>query len=204
MSSSLPRRPATVVPIRPLGLLARLRARDPDAAAEVFDLYASSVERAVHGVMGLDPDAEDLVQDAFVAALEGIDGFRGEAASLGPWIRGIAVRLALKRIRWRRARSWLTRRGSEALPTLSALTDTDTQAALGRAYAALDRLPAAQRAAFGLRFIAGMQLDEVADALGVSLATAKRRIRTARDRFATLASTDTLLLDWLSRTGGRT
>lgn len=206
MISTAPSSAASVLPLRPVAprpLLARLRAGESAAVAELFDRHVGAVERAVHGVMGPDPEVEDLVQDAFVAAMRGIEGFRGDERTLGAWVRGIAVRLALKKIRWRRTRRWLSWQGTDEVPTLHAMTDTDTQAALRRAYALLDRLPAVERAAFGLRFLEGMQLEEVADALGVSLATAKRRIRKARERFAGLAAGDALLRDWQERQNGR-
>ncbi len=182
-------------------LLPGLRAGEPAAAAALFDRHVAQIERAVQGVLGLDPEVEDVVQDAFVAALRGIGGFRGEERALGAWVRGIAVRLALKKIRWRRTRQWFRRQGTEALPALHGVTDTGTQAALGRAYALLDQLPALERAAFGLRLIEGMRLEEVAEALGVSLATAKRRIKRARERFGRLAAEDALLQDWLGQEG---
>lgn len=188
----------TVVPLRPPSLLERLREHDPAAATMLFERHVATVERAVQGILGVDAEAEDVVQDAFMAAFKGIDGFRGEERTLGPWVRGIAVRLALRKLRWRRARRWWSRRGTEAVPTLRALGDLDTQAALSRAFALLDRLPAGERAAFGLRRIEGMRLEEVATTLGVSLATAKRRIRSARDRFARLAAGDALLSEWLN------
>lgn len=187
---------ARVVPLHPSGsLLEGLRAGDPSAKSRFFDRHVAAVERAVQGVLGPDPEAEDVVQDAFLAALRGLDGFRGNEATLGAWVRGIAVRLALKKIRWRRTRRWLGMQGTDAMDTLHAVTQTDTQAALRRAYTLLDRLPAVERAAFGLRFIEGMQLEEVAHDLGVSLATAKRRIRSARERFSRLAAGDALLRD---------
>jgi len=194
---------ARVVPLRPAGsLLERLRAHEPAATAIMFDRHVAAVERAVQGVLGPDPDVEDLVQDAFVAALRGIEGFRGDEGALGAWVRGIAVRLALKKIRWRRTRRWLGWQGTDEMATLHAVTETDTQAALRQAYTLLDRLPAMERAAFGLRFIEGMQLEEVARDLGVSLATAKRRIRSARERFGQLAAGDALLRDWLGEEYG--
>lgn len=198
MSSSAPHRLAPLLPLRPPGsLLLGLRARQPEASAMFFDRWVDGVERAVHAVLGPDVDAEDVVQDAFVAALRGIDGFRGDEAALGPWVRGIAVRLALRRIRWRRARRWLGMGGSEVIAGLRGPTDTHLQAALGRAYALLDRLPASERAAFSLRFVEGMRLEEVAEALGVSLATTKRRLTRAREAFTALAANDAILQAWL-------
>lgn len=188
--------PLTVVPQLPTPwMLEALRRREPAAAAELFDRHAGQVERAVHGVLGPDPEVEDVVQDAFVAALRGIDGFRGDEGNLGGWVRGIATRLALKKLRWRRTRRWLGWAGSE--PELPGVADTRTQAALRRAHALLEQLPMKERAAFGMRFIEGMRLEDVADALGVSLSTAKRRLRQGRARLSRLAASDALLCDWL-------
>lgn len=203
MTSPSARFVAPVVRLHPTAsLFERLRAGEPRAGAELFDRHVEKVERAVQGVLGSDAEVEDVVQDAFVAALHGIAGFRGNDASLGPWVRGIAVRLALKRLRWRRVRRWFGAPREDAATTLHALSDTRTQVALGRAYALLDRLPAVERAAFGLRYFEGMRLEEVADTLGVSLATSKRRLRAARERFRRLAAEDALLRDWLDEDGG--
>lgn len=182
-------------------LATRLKDGAPGAAAELFDRHAAAVERAVQGVLGFDADVEDVVQDAFVAALRGVAAFRGESSALGAWVRGIAVRLALKKLRWRRTWRWLGRRGSDELHGLYAATDTETQAALVRVYAVLERLPALERAAFGLRFVEGLQLTEVAEALGISLATTKRRLLDARARFERLAATDSLLREWIEPEG---
>ena len=89
--------------------------------------------------------------------------------------------------------------GTAVVTDLQGVADTGTQAALGRAYALLERLPAMERAAFGMRFIEGMKLEEVAEALDVSLATAKRRLQSARERFAKLAAGDALLRDWAGK-----
>jgi RNA polymerase sigma-70 factor (ECF subfamily) len=50
---------------------------------------------------------------------------------------------------------------------------------LRRFYAILDRLGAEERTAFALRHLEGFKLEEVAEALGTSLATAKRRLQRA-------------------------
>ncbi|MCA9710023.1 MAG: RNA polymerase sigma factor, partial [Myxococcales bacterium] len=193
--------PSNVVPLpRPTSLLEALRRGEATAVAELFDRHATTVERAAQAVLGLDPEVEDLVQDAFVAALRGIDGFRGDDRTLGPWVRGIVVRLALKKLRWRRARRWLGWPSTEeALLEVPGLTDTETQAALRRAHALLQRLPPVERAAFGMRFIEGMRLEEVAESLGISLATTKRRLERARRRFGRLAGRDALLGNWRGR-----
>jgi RNA polymerase sigma-70 factor (ECF subfamily) len=53
-------------------------------------------------------------------------------------------------------------------------------------YAIMDRFPEDERVAFILRFVEEMELSEVAEACGVSLSTARRRIRRAEQRFIKL------------------
>jgi RNA polymerase sigma-70 factor (ECF subfamily) len=56
----------------------------------------------------------------------------------------------------------------------------DVAAELRIVYERLERLPAEQRIAFLLRRVEGMELEEVAHKMGISLATAKRRIAAAQ------------------------
>jgi RNA polymerase sigma factor (sigma-70 family) len=58
--------------------------------------------------------------------------------------------------------------------------DFDAREALTRFYALLDHFSASDRAACVLRNIEGMDLEEVAQALGVSLATVKRDLTVAK------------------------
>jgi RNA polymerase sigma factor (sigma-70 family) len=127
----------------------------------------------------------------------GIGRFRGDEATLRPWLLQIAIRTARKCLRRRATRRFLGLRTPGELPEIADASDPEQQTALGRAQLALLRLPADLRIAFGLRWIAGMQLDEVAAACEVSLATAKRRLAQARARFERVAARDPVLASWL-------
>jgi RNA polymerase sigma-70 factor (ECF subfamily) len=50
-------------------------------------------------------------------------------------------------------------------------------------YLVLNELPADERIAFALRFIDGMELVELAEACCTSVATVRRRLRRAEERF---------------------
>ncbi len=56
----------------------------------------------------------------------------------------------------------------------------EQRALLARAYAVLDKLPAAERVAWVLHEMEGEKLEDVARHLGCSLATVKRRIVAAK------------------------
>jgi RNA polymerase sigma-70 factor (ECF subfamily) len=70
-------------------------------------------------------------------------------------------------------------------------------------YRVLGGLNTDQRIAFALRFIAGMELTEVAASCGVSLATIKRRLGRAQSAFTSAARREPSLVEWLAEQGAR-
>ncbi len=178
-------------------IVARLRDGDRSAVAALFDRHAAAIERVLHRVLGLDPEIPDLLQDAFVHAMQGASRYRGDVSSLRPWLVQIAVRNARKHIRRRTTRRLLGLADVAELPDVPAAGDPELQTTLARVYQVLDRMPARERIPFALRHLEGMQLGEVAEACELSLATAKRRLVRARARFDALAARDAILCAWI-------
>jgi len=79
-------------------LLALLRARDPDALRTIADEHGRRIYRAARGMGHSAADAEDLVQDVFLAFLLSLDRFEGRA-QVGTWLFGILHRKSLERRR---------------------------------------------------------------------------------------------------------
>ncbi len=183
-------------------LVEDLRRGAPDARAELVRRHLPMIERIVAAALGPDSEIPDVVHDVFVRALEGIDKLKDPGALTG-WLSTLAVFTARDKIRRRRRWRWIRFLAPEDLPEAPArVADADTYAALQAAYRALETLPADERVAFGLRFIAQMELTEVAAACGVSLATIKRRLARAERGFVEAARTSPLLAARLER-GGR-
>jgi RNA polymerase sigma-70 factor (ECF subfamily) len=165
-----------------------VRARAGDAAAEeaLYRRHVHGVTRLATRVLGKS-DAEDVVQDAFVAALSRLADLR-EAAAFGGWLRRIALNLVRARLRKRALFAWRRAEDADAQDGMLALAspalgpaELSELAHLDRALAKLDAEP---RLAWVLRHVEGWSLDEVAEGLGVSLATAKRRLAVADDAVA--------------------
>src|SRR5262249_54732149 len=92
----------------------------------------------------------------------------------------------------------LTQEGE--LPEIEAPSrEPEVDEALRATYKILGKMPADERIAFALRFIDGMELAEVAEACGVSLATIKRGVQRARQRFESMALRYDELSEWLER-----
>ena len=182
----------------PDGFVERLAQGDEAALRELFDHHSRRLERVLLRVMGPDPELSDVVQDSFEQALRSLHRFEGDRSDLAAWLNRIAINVAKNRLRYRRVRRWL---GSavryETSEVASRVATPEVLLAMQRTYEVLERLPAEERIAFALRFIDGMQLTEIADSTGLSLATVKRRIRKARERFTRHARKDPLLVGWL-------
>lgn len=180
-----------------------LRAGDSWAREELFERYAALVERTLRRILGreLHVDLADLIQDCFVQTMDSLGGLR-EPDALPGWIRSIAVHVAYKSIRARRARAWLLFWEPAAIPDVPAgEADPEIRDAYVRTYAVLDRLGADDRIAFVLRHVEGLELEELATACRVSLSTIKRRLARAEKRFAAIATRDPVLREWLE--GGK-
>ncbi len=168
------------------------------AGAALLDRYGPLVERLMRRIMGHDAESEDLVHDAFVTMLGSIDQVRDPSA-LKCWISSVAAHTAHRAIRRRKlARLIFFWRRDEPVPEPSCELDLGAREAVRRMYAALAQLPAAERVAFALRYIEEMPLEDVARACEVSLATIKRRLVRAEQRFSAIAAGDPALKAWMA------
>jgi RNA polymerase sigma-70 factor, ECF subfamily len=189
-------RPVTVLrraPASDAELVAAVRAGDRPSALELYRRYAADAERMIVRICGFVPEHSDLLHDVFVRVLEGIQSLR-DPSVVRSWIMGIAVRRAYEFLRGRK-------RVPAPLEFDVADRDRDVDGALAvrRAYQLLDRLDHDDRVAFALRRIEGLELSEIVEACGVSLATVKRRIARAEQTFTEMARADSVLSSRLDR-----
>jgi RNA polymerase sigma-70 factor (ECF subfamily) len=177
-------------------LIQKLCAGDPWAERELVDRYCGHVERILMRILGGHPDLDDLTQEVFVRAFERFDELHDPPA-LPRWLGAIAVFVAREAIRRKRRRQWLVFLPSEATPEIEVpAASLEARAALRAFYEVVDTLDADKRIAFTLRFVDGMDLAEIAEVCDVSLATIKRRIKSAELDFYARATLRAELVDW--------
>lgn len=174
-------------------LLESLRAKRPGAWLQFYDAFAPYVLSVLRRVMGPDRELEDLLQDVFARALEGIDRVR-DAEKLKPWLRGLTVFTARELLRRRKWRNWLPLGNPEeeedVIPYPTTTDALEERMLLRKVKAVLDGLPVDDRLAFTLRHFEGLELTEVAETMKMSLSTAKRRIWRAEAEFKRRACAD--------------
>jgi len=166
-------------------LVLRARANDPSAAGAFETLYrrhaATALNLAVR-IQGSTSDVEDIVHDAFVRAHQSLGELR-EPSAFRSWLGSIVVRLVRTRLRRRRLVAMLGLAAPEPVD-LDAVAapgvDPEARVLLAQVYALLQTLPADERIAWTLRHVERHRLESVAELVGCSLATAKRRIARAQ------------------------
>lgn len=163
-------------------LVEGLRAGSPHAAAAAWDRFHPLARRLLTRTLGPSDEIDDLLQDVFITLFRRVVDLRDEAA-LRSFLVGIVLRTARSELRRRRIRRWVTLSPTGMVPELVVPEmDHGSRQALQQLYGILDRLDPDSRLAFVLRNADGLELTEVADALGCSLATVKRKIARATER----------------------
>jgi RNA polymerase sigma-70 factor, ECF subfamily len=162
-------------------LVGRARAAEATAIDELYRRHADAVMRVAYHLLGGVEEAEDVVQDVFVGlpvALRQYD----ERGKLDGWLRTIAARLALTRLRTRRRRREVALDEGGDRPAPASGDAIATRLALRDAIAAL---PETLRVVFVLKEVEGYSHDEIARLLDIRPGTSQvrlfRAVRLLRD-----------------------
>ena len=191
---------AVVIPLRPKPRPGQAEATDAELVGQARDGSRRAFERLYrrHSRMAFGMahrllagrDVDDAVQDAFVTAWERLDRL-DDPQAFARWLGTIVVNSARRRIRRRALRNRLLPGHQEPVDyerLIGRQASAEAAAELRNLYAVLERLGTDARLAIVLRRVEGMTIPEVADAMGRSPATVKRRIREAEDAIAAHAA----------------
>lgn len=135
-------------------------------------------------MLGRQSEAEDVLQDAFVEAfaqLHRLDNPQAFAA----WLRSIILHRVGKHLRRQQLLVRLglrTRTPIDPDALIAPDAPADAVQELRAVYRLLERLPAEERVALVLRRVEGLELNEIAVQMELSLATVKRRLGAAEAR----------------------
>lgn len=157
-------------------LVAALRRGEPDALRDAYARHASDVHRIALRLTGSAADADDVLQDVFVGLPEALRAYEVRV-SFGGWLRRVAARTALMRLR-RRDRRREEPLAVEREPASRAGDEVD-RVALERAIASL---PDSLRAVFVLKEIEGYAHSDIAGMLGIGIGASEVRLHRAKQQ----------------------
>jgi RNA polymerase sigma-70 factor (ECF subfamily) len=199
-------RPAAFVPVAPGDSRLLARAAGGDAASRmrerrlVRDVQRGSTEaleelfrrewprayRAAYLVVHDAAAAEDIAQEAFMAAVRAIDRF-DRRRPFGPWMHRIVVNRAIDLTRARALRHEVDAAAAESA---EAPPDAPAMPFSGDVVAAMRELSPEHRAVVALRFLFDYTPGEIAQALDMPRGTVNSRLRRALDQLGELLEAD--------------
>jgi RNA polymerase sigma-70 factor, ECF subfamily len=171
-------------------LLEGRRGAAPLAWRRFYPIVISTLRR----LLGPGDDLPDLAQDVFARFFAKLRDLRKQG-SIRAFVTGIAFRRAREEIKRRRVRRTSANLVLHHLNELSLarITDPERRHAAGRLYGMMSVLSENDRSAYTLRFVEGLELNEIAAALSISLSTVRRSIRRATEQIDRLVRNDPML-----------
>lgn len=158
---------------------------DRDAFGILVSRHASAVLSVTTRMLGSTADAEDVAQEAFVAAYKALHGFQLES-KFSTWLYRIAVNKCTDVLRTRRPGTVSIDAGAEEGAAWEPANEDTPDRALeqgelaGQLDQAVQALPPLYRESFVLRHVEGLGYDEMSTILGVHRDTLKMRVYKAR------------------------
>ncbi len=161
------------------------QAGDRAAFGELFVQYERSVYAIALRRTGDPIEAQELVQDVFVQAMQKIEQLRTPEA-FGGWLRQITVRMAINRVVRRTAVFATEPETLEATVFGDGTPDDAVMLDERRAQVrdGLSRLRKMDRETLEAFYVKGQSLAEMAEAFDAPIGTIKRRLHVARKRLA--------------------
>lgn len=165
----------------------RSRASVPDTAVVIEELvhtYYDAVHRLALAILADSADAEDAVQETFIAAARAVSKFRGDA-SMKTWLFAIAVNQCRGMLRQRKRRQTLLAALQKLQLTSANPQSPESSVVLSEAQAelaaAVNQLKEKHRLPIILRYVNGLTAPEIARVLKVNEGTVYSRLHYARD-----------------------
>jgi RNA polymerase sigma-70 factor (ECF subfamily) len=157
-------------------LVQRVLAGDRAAFEALVSAHLTRARAVARAVLGNDPAVDDVVQEAFLHAYDRL-GQLGDPAIFPSWLHTIVRNEAV---------TWLRRHARRRTVNLDQADLTGgvelppEDAKLERLRAALAKLPAPYREILALKYEAGLNYEQIADSLDLSVANVEKRLYRAR------------------------
>lgn len=209
--------PASAQTLTDAQLAGRVAGHDHAAFEFVMRRHNAMLFRVARAILRDDADAEDALQEAYLAAYRHMADFRGDAR-LSTWLTRIVINQAYARLRARKRDDGIVpfdpeghgEPGESEASARDAVPEPPERAAMRAQIRRLleqkiDELPLAYRTVFVLREVEEMTVDETAACLSIPEATVRTRLFRARARLreSLARELDTATVDVFGFAGAR-
>jgi RNA polymerase sigma-70 factor (ECF subfamily) len=166
-------------------LVARSLRQDHEAFGQLIDRHASVIVNLAYRMVGNRAEAEDLAQEAFLAAFKALSTFRADS-KFSTWLYRIASNKCKDWLRAKRPGMGQQDVYIDEVLDIHVAEEQTPERLLSQQQVALEleqaiqRLPPLYREAFVLKHVEGLSYEEMAEILGVNGDTLKMRVYKGR------------------------
>jgi RNA polymerase sigma-70 factor, ECF subfamily len=162
-------------------LVAAALAGGPKAFNPIVERYRGEVYSIALARMRNFDDAEDIAQQVFIEAFEGLHTLR-DPKRLAGWLRSAAIHRSVDALRQRRENLDLDEAAPQLASDLTPEVELERRQMREQVLDAIGRLGKAQRETTTLFYLGGYSLQEIAVIQEIPIGTVKRRLHDARKR----------------------
>jgi len=152
------------------------------AQLEVYNRYQKAMYNVAYRIVKDTAEAEDVMQESFIAAFSKLDSFKGDA-TFGAWLKRIVVNNSISTYKKSQRYVALDETLIEEAPEeisgvdLSECSDLRTSAVLSR----MDELQESYRQILTLHYIEGFDYEEICEILQISYGNCRTMISRAKE-----------------------
>ncbi len=151
-------------------LVRRAQGRDPEAFAELYEIYFDKIYRYIALKIGDRTEAEDMTQQVFLKAMKSIPAYKSTKVPFSAWLYRIAHNQTVDHFRksGRQKSCELTEEITPSDPSENPERETELKMDIENLVTAAKKLTKSQREVISLRFSSDLPIAEVARIMGKS------------------------------------
>jgi RNA polymerase sigma-70 factor (ECF subfamily) len=173
-------------------LIERCRTGDRSAQREIYRLYYKAMYNTCYRMLNNQVEAEDVMQESFLAAFLKINTYRGEM-SFGSWLKKIVINKTIDVLRTRKIKfeeiNEKTAGYENDEPGLN--IDDDNSTMIARIKEAINLLPEGFRVVLTLSLFEGFDHEEIASILKISESTSRSQLARAKKKLIEILNYNT-------------
>lgn len=153
----------------------------PPAYTWLYNQYAKEVYNSIYRLVNHTGEAEDILQDSFVAAFQAIGGFEN-TGGFRAWIKRIAINKSISALRKRKLKLVELEPANTSPPEEDPVDEKAFAFKVEEVRKAIDALPDGYRTIVQLYLLEGIPQVEIAEMLGIANNTVRIQYHRAKQK----------------------
>ena len=163
-------------------LIEKCRNKDAKAQFEIYKLYYKAMYNTCFRIVNSAEEAEDIMQESFLAAFEKIETYNGEV-SFGAWLKRIVINRSLDALKKRKMELIpLDQTKQEDFVEEMSFDEKNLEDEIQRIKKAVNKLAEGYRIVLTLYLFEGYDHDEISQILGISGSNSRSQYSRAKQK----------------------